>query len=86
MSPSEIYELFEVNPSTPFRLTLASGDTVVVDNPRHTLIEPLVLYVGQSEDARARVSTRVKMVSIPNITMIEKIDPRRPNGRRSRTR
>lgn len=47
MTPSEIAELFENNPTTAFRLTLSSGDVVDVDNPRRTIIESLALYVGK---------------------------------------
>ena len=83
MSPSELAEMFDQSPATPFRLMLASGDQVIVDNPQRTLIESIVLYVGQADDPDARVAQRTKIVSISNITMIEKIDRRSlPNARR----
>jgi hypothetical protein len=85
MSPSELIELFESNPTTPFRLTLCSGDVVDVDNPRRTIFEGLAVYIGQSDDPDARLAQRVRLVSIPNIAMAEAID-RRHWPRRSRRR
>lgn len=85
MSPSELYEIFDAHPQTPFRLTLSSGDTVIVDNPKRTLIELITLYVGQSVDPRASVAQRTKIVSIPNIALVEKLDSRSSsNGPRRR--
>jgi len=84
MSPTGLAEIFETNPTARFRLTLSNGDVVDVDNPRRTLIELITLYVGQADDPQARVAQRTKIVSIPNIALVEKVDPRSPNGRRRR--
>ena len=86
MRPSEIADLFDSNPGAPFRLTLCGGDVVLMDNPDRTLIDSLALYVGKSEDPASRLANRVRMISIPNIAMIERIDPRRLNGRWRRPR
>ncbi len=84
MSPSELAELFEQNPDRAFRITLSSGDVVDVRNPRRTLIDNIMLYVSQSDDPRARVGQSTRIISIPNIAMIEPADPRRSDGRRRR--
>ena len=86
MTSSELEEIFENHPTSPLRLTLSSGDTVDVDNPRRTIIEQLALYIGQSDDPDARQAQRVKVVSMPNIVLVEQIDRRMLNGRRRRRR
>jgi hypothetical protein len=75
MSPTELADIFE-NATTPLRLTMASGDTVIVDNPKRTIIEGLTAYVGQADNPASRLAQRVRWVSIPNINIVEKIDPR----------
>ena len=84
MSPSELAELFENHPDTPFRLTLSSGDTVVVDNPTRTIFQSLSLYIGQADDPASRFAKHVRVVSIPNIALVEPIERRPRNGRRRR--
>jgi hypothetical protein len=83
MSPTELADLFEKHPNQPFRLTLSSGDVVDVDNPARTIFQSLALYIGQSDDPSSRFAQRVRIVSVPNITLIEPIE-RRPQGRRRR--
>jgi hypothetical protein len=80
MSPSKLAELFEQNPDRPFRITLSSGDTGNVLNPRRTLIDNIMLYVSQSDDPRARVGRSTRIISVPNIAVIEPADPRRSGG------
>jgi hypothetical protein len=84
MSPSELADMFEQNPDVAFRITLSSGDVVDVLNPRRTLVDTIMLYVSQSDDPRATVGQSTRIISIPNIAMIEPVDPRRPQGRRRR--
>jgi hypothetical protein len=84
MSPSELADLFENHPNTPFRLTLSSGDVVDVDNPSRTIFQSLALYIGQSDDPESRFAKRVRVVSVPNIALVEPME-RRPRGRRRRS-
>jgi hypothetical protein len=51
MTPAEVFTSFERHPDDAFRLRLASGDEVIVDNPRRIIIEELMLYVGQADDS-----------------------------------
>ena len=84
MSPSELAQLFEDNPERAFRVTLSSGDTIDINNPRRTLVDNIMLYISQSDDPRALVGQRTRVISIPNIAMIEPIEPGRSRGRRRR--
>ncbi len=81
MTSTELYEIFENQPDTGFKLTLSSGDVVEVDNPRRTIIRELALYIGQADDPTSRFAQRIRVVSIPNIALVEQIDPRRHRGR-----
>ena len=84
MTPSELADLFESKPSAAFRLTLSSGDTVDVLRPSQTLIGNLTVFINQYETPDARTASGTRIVSLPNIAMVEEIDPRRPRGRRPR--
>ena len=84
MSPTELADLFENHPDTRFRLTLSSGDTVDVDNPRRTIFQSLALYIGQSDDPESRFAKRIRVVSVPNVALVEKIERHPRNGRRRR--
>jgi len=85
MSPPDLDEILNEQPAVPVRLTLSSGDQVVIDNPTRTLIAGLSLFIGVAEIPEARIGDRVRIVSIPNINLIERKGPRR-NGRRGRRR
>lgn len=86
MSPTEIIELFERNPDASFRLRLSSGDDVVVENPRRTLVEDLVLIVGYGDDPDTLLVKNKRYVSIPNIALIDQIDRSQFRRRRSSRR
>jgi hypothetical protein len=84
MSPSELEEILYEEPFRPFRVTMASGDQYLVNNPKRALISGLSIVVGLNDDPDSRVGNRLKIISIPNILMAEQIDPDRPSGRRRR--
>ena len=83
MSPTDLADFFEMYPTTPLRLTLGSGDMVDVPVPQQSIIEGLSVYIGQPDERDARMARRVQLISIPNITLIERVD-RRPSGSRRR--
>jgi hypothetical protein len=83
MSPTDLADLFD-NAAGPLQLTLASGDRILVDNPKRTIIEGLTAYIGQADAAEDRLARRVRWVSIQNITLVKKADPRLLNGRHRR--
>ena len=84
MGPGELEEILYEEPFRPFRLTMASGDEFVVNNPRRALLNGLSLVVGLHDDPNSRVGNRLKIISIPNIVMAEHIDPQRPDSSRRR--
>ena len=84
MSPSELAVLFEANPDAAFRLTLSSGDVGDVTKPAKALIESSVIYIGQHDKADAREARVTRIVSIPNIALVEHVDPSNVRGRRPR--
>ena len=84
MGPSELAELFDAEPNGAFRLTLSSGDVVEVIQPRQAIVEASVVFIGQFDSPDARIASGMRIVSIPNIALVERIDPRRPRGRRTR--
>lgn len=86
MSPTEIEEILFEEPFRPFRVTMASGDTYIVNNPRRAMINGLSLVIGLHDDPTSRVGSRLKLISIPNIVMAEHINPNRPNNGRRRRR
>jgi hypothetical protein len=83
MSASELEEYLFQEPFLPLRLTLASGDQLVINNSQRAVIAGLSLIYAMSDDPNARIGKRVRIVSIPNIVLIEPAD-RRPRGGRRR--
>jgi hypothetical protein len=70
-----------------FRIRRSSGDHFVVPNRGRVMISGLSLVIGlNDDDPKARSGTRLKLVSIPNITIAEQLDGIPPNGGRLRRR
>jgi hypothetical protein len=85
MSPSEIEDNIFREPFVPVRLTLASGDQIIIDNPRRAVITGLSIYYALADNPEARVGTSGKFISIPNIVLVEPAPPGpHRNGRRRR--
>ena len=84
MSPTDLDDILREDPRRRFRLTLASGDQVIIENPLRTLIIGVALYVGISEDPQSRIGQRLRIVSIPNISLVEEVIGRHNGGRRRR--
>jgi hypothetical protein len=64
---------------------LSSGDELIIEQPQRTLISGLSLYIQMYEDWATRIGRRVRIISIPNINLIEPMRPG-PSGRRPRRR
>jgi hypothetical protein len=86
MSPSDLEPYIFGENKAPLRVTLASGDQVIINDPSRCLMDGYALYVGESVKGREHLSHKVKHISMPNIVMIERIDPKslhfRGRGRR----
>jgi hypothetical protein len=81
MSPSDLEEQIYQDPFVPLRLTLASGDQVILDNPKRVMMTGLALYYLLADNPDTRIGKRVKIISIPNIVLVEPAGSRPRNGR-----
>jgi hypothetical protein len=85
MSPSELEEYLLFEPRRPVRLTLSSGDQVIVYPEDRPLIEGIVLILRGEGEEGGRVTQRTRLISVPNVALAEPFDPR-PGGSRRRQR
>lgn len=70
MSPSELEEFLAFQPFQPFRLTLASGDQLIVREEEKPFVSGLALVL-RGDDVGHRVTSVSRLVSIPNIVLLE---------------
>jgi len=85
MSPSDLEDQIYSDPFVPLRLTLASGDQVIIESSQRVLMTGLTIHYLLTDDPAARVGTRVRIVSIPNIVLVEPVNTHhRRNGRKRR--
>lgn len=83
MGPSEVEEMLLRQPFRPVRLTLASGDQIIVREEDDPFVSGLSLALGGIREG-TRIETGARLVSVPNIVLAEWIDPRPSHGRRPR--
>jgi hypothetical protein len=83
MSPSEIEQYLLMEPMPTLRLTLASGDQIIVREEDEPFVSDLSLVLRGERSTRDMTSGS-RLVSIPNICLAEPVDPRRPTGGRHR--
>ena len=82
MTPGEFEELLDGVPFRPMVIVLASGDRVIIRDRDSASVEELSVTIRMG---RGRISDGVRVVSIPNISMVEQRDfPLPPAGRRRR--
>ena len=86
MSPSDLIEILEQHPAERLRVVMASGQDVIIHNPLRAVVNGLSLYIQIYGDEDSRVRPQARIVSIPNITMIEPFRGGPPNGRVPRRR
>jgi hypothetical protein len=79
MGPSDIQEVFDFDPFTPVRLTLASGDVVELRQREGLTITGLTLSVA---DTNTHGQPRLRLVSVPNICLLEPISTASSEGGR----
>ena len=70
MSPSDLQEVLDFEPFTPVRLTLASGDVVELYERDALSIVGLALSIADTDMAG---QPRLRLVSVPNICLLEPI-------------
>jgi hypothetical protein len=83
MSPSEIEQYLQMEPMPTLRLTLASGDQILVRDQDDAFVSDLSLVLRGIKINR-EITARSRLVSIPNIVLAEPIDVRPDTGRRRR--
>jgi hypothetical protein len=83
MSPSELELYIQQDPAVPLRLTLSSGDQIVIRDEDRPIVEGLVLILCGAETGR--FAQRHRLVSVPNIALVEPAPGNRPTGRRRRS-
>jgi hypothetical protein len=85
MSPGEVEELFIRFPGKPIRLTMGSGEEIILPNANSAIIDTLSLWVIEWADFDRRRSKRTRIVSFPNINTAEPLETMPPSrGRRRR--
>ena len=85
MGPAELEELLKQEPFTPVRLVLASGDVVLVERSSEGVVSGLTLILDSGSGTRVGSSTQRRLVSIPNICIVDRADsPPQPTIRRRR--
>jgi hypothetical protein len=72
MGPSELEEVLDFQPFQPFRLILASGDVIDALRRPGVNVTGLSLAVEETTAAGAR---RLRLISIPNIVLLEPLPP-----------
>ena len=83
MSPAEIEQYLRMEPMPSLRLTLASGDQIVITSDDEPFVSSLALVLRG--DPRSKdVTADSRLVSIPNIVLAEPVATRPTSGRRRR--
>ena len=83
MGPSELEELLYEGRPYPVRLTLSSGDQIVVQPDEPLLFHTLSLILP-ARRRNGSVTGEPRLISVPNVAMAEPIEPRAGAGRRRR--
>jgi hypothetical protein len=82
MSPDELDQYVSQEPMPTLRLTLNSGDQIVIRQQDRPIVSGLTLVLRGLETDRHTLGHR--LVSVPNIALVEPILDRPPAGRRRR--
>jgi hypothetical protein len=83
MGPEELDQYFRLVPMPDVRLTLSSGDVVIITDSDRPFIAALTLVLRGERDGQ--VTRRSRLISLPNIAMAEVADAA-PASRRRRLR
>ena len=75
MSPTELETIVLENPNSPHRLTLSSGDTIVLPSARHAFIEGIGMRIYDPVGDDRMLAKSSRFVSVPNIVLVELVAP-----------
>jgi hypothetical protein len=81
VSPSDLEEYIAQRPLPTMRLTLSSGDQLIIGEEDTPILEGLTLVL-RGRTVSGRVTSHPRLVSVPNIVLVEPVD--RPAGTRRR--
>ena len=81
MSPTEVEEYIMLDPFQPLRITLASGDQIVVNESDRPFVTGLALIL-RGDPVGQKVTDVSRLISIPNICLVEPAIGRPGAGRR----
>jgi len=84
MSPSELEQYLQMEPMPSLRLTLSSGDQIIIKTDDEPFVVGLSLILRGDREA-GDVTARSRLVSVPNIALAEPIGIR-PSGSSRRRR
>ena len=83
MSPSDLEEYIQQTPLPTLRLTLSSGDQLIVSEEDTPILAGLTLVLrGRAASASGRAAGQPRLVSMPNIVLVEPVERRTTRGRR----
>jgi hypothetical protein len=80
MDANSLDRYLALTPVPTLRLTLSSGDQVIIDDADDPFIEGITLILG-GRPKPGRFATGPKMISVPNIVLVEPIEVPPPKGR-----
>lgn len=78
MGPSDIQELLDFQPFTPLRLTLSSGSVIEVRQKEGVSVIGMTMFIA---DQSVLGNARVRLISVPNIALIEPLADGRSHRR-----
>lgn len=81
MGPEELDQYLVMRPMPDLRITLSSGDEIVVTEDDEPFTAMLTLVLRGDRDSKD-VTRRSRLISLPNIAMVEVIEGRPRAGRR----
>ncbi len=85
MSPTELEPFLDMDPVPNLRLTLASGDQIIITAEDKPFVVGFALILKGDRQNKS-VIMGSKVISVPNIVMAETITPRYRDGGRHRIR
>lgn len=75
MSPDELETVLLENPNSPHRLTLSSGDSIIIPNARVAVITGIGMRIFEYAGSDRLIAKSSRFVSVPNIVLVELLAP-----------
>ena len=85
MTPSDVEQYLMMEPMPTLRLTLSSGDQIIVTSDDEPFVSHLSLILRGDRD-NERVTVTSRLVSLPNIATLEPLTTRPGGSTRGRRR